>query len=68
MIINKNSECLEGIIWDVGDVIVHFDHSLANNALAAACGKSPSEVNAVLFGGSSGTKEYNEGLRAKYSL
>lgn len=68
MIINRNSERLEALIWDVGDVIVHFDQSKANNALAAACGKSPNEVNAVLFGGSSGTKEYNKGLREKYAL
>ena len=71
MIINRNSELLEGlegIIWDVGDVIVRFDQSLTNKALSAACGKSEQEVNAVLFGGSSGTKEYNEGLRAKYAL
>ena len=61
---------LEGLVWDVGDVIVHFDQSIANKKFQqkSTLRITEEEVSAILFGGSASSKEYNVGLTEGYYL
>ncbi|MDO8555671.1 MAG: HAD-IA family hydrolase [Nanoarchaeota archaeon] len=59
---------IKGLIWDMGGVIINFDANITNRLLSEDCGRSPEEVNALLYGGSAAGREYNAGLISDYYL
>jgi putative hydrolase of the HAD superfamily len=52
---------IEYIYFDLGNVILGFDHSVGLNKIAAATGKTPDEIDSVIFG-SGLENEFETGL------
>ena len=53
---------IEGLMWDMGKVIIDFDIPAQNRVLAAHCRKTEQEINAILYGSSGKDRTYNKGL------
>lgn len=43
------NHCIEAIIFDLGNVLVDFDHSIAAKRISNFCGKSPQEIFDIFF-------------------